>query len=393
MTYPIAFPVVPEPRASILVVTYGNWGWVERAFRTLLANTPPVYELIVVDNDSPDGTGARLEELVEGATIVRSPRNVGFGVGNDLAARYARSAKLVLLNSDCLVEPNWLEPMLERADADASVGAVAGKLLDLDGRLQEAGSLLDRDARTVAYRRGAAPDDPAGSFTRDVLFASAGFLLVKRSVFALVGGFDAAFSPAYFEDVDLALAIEAHGLRIVYEPRAVARHVREVSTPSGTSGTLMKAHRPIVQRRWNERLATLPALEDVDRFPHREIATRDALTADRVLVIGAPREWLADLATRAAARPSTRWTVVSGEVDNTAGVDGLEFATRGMATELEARRFQASIVLVGPEASSESLALVARTQPQATVFHGLAELDRVAELRVALMRRALSRAG
>lgn len=383
MTNPISFPPVEEPRVSIVVVTFGQWGWVERALRTLADRTPPIYEVVIVDNDSPDGTGERLEAVLDGATIVRAGRNLGFGVGNDLGVLHVRSPNVVLLNSDCLVEPDWLPPLLDRIESDDSIGAVVGQLLDLDGGLQEAGSLLDRDASTSAYRRGSGPRDPEGSFARDLVFGSAGFMLIRRSVFDAVGGFDAVFSPAYYEDVDLALAIESQGFRMVFEPHARARHVREASTGSGTSGTLMKAHRPIVQERWAHRLAALPSLADADRLPHRVFATRDAGAPDRVLVIGAPSTWISDLGLRAARQPTIRWSLVALEPDLAAAVDGLELVGGGLTEELERRRFHYSVVCIGPDASHDTDALVARTQPQAVVLRTLEELDGQAELRAA----------
>ncbi|MFN8035239.1 MAG: glycosyltransferase family 2 protein [Acidimicrobiia bacterium] len=379
MTPSVVVPRVERPLVSVVMVVYGQWGWTRRALHALVARTPPVYELVVVDNASPGRTGAELREQVAGARIVGADHNTGFGVGNDLGVLHSRAEHVVLLNSDCLVEPGWLEPMLERVERDPSVGAVAGKLLDLDGTLQEGGSLLDRDATTRAYGRGAGPMDPQASFPRDVLFGSAGFLLLRRAAFDAVGGFDPVFTPAYFEDVDLALALEARGYRCVYEPRSIARHVREASTPSGTSGALMKAHRPIVQERWGERLATLPTLAEVDRYPHRAYAVRDALTAERVLVVGPDPAWLPGIAARAARTPWIRWTVVDARVDPAAMASGVEFATGEPGAELEARRFHASFVVVGPRAPAGAEPAIRRTQPQATTLDSVEQLDDRAE--------------
>ncbi len=388
----IVVPDAETPLVSVLVVTYGQWGWVQRCLRALVANTEIAYELIVVDNDSPDCTADRLHTHLSGATVVDAGQNLGFAVGNNLAALSARAPYLMLLNSDCLVEPGWLPPLLERAQGDPHIGAVAGCLLDLDGTVQEAGSVLGGDAETIAYGRGGALADPEVRFSRDVPYASAGFLLVRQSAFVEVGGFDPVFSPAYYEDVDLGLTLGAAGYRTVYEPRSVARHVREASTQVGTSGTLMKAHRPIVAKRWARTLSALPRLAGsaLSSHPHRLIAARDGMSADRVLVVGVDGAETAAVRERAAASPLVRWTVLD-ETSPVASGDGVErvfdsgfevVAPSDTTAWLEERRFHASVVVAGLDTPPEIIEVLARTQPQAVVVESIAELDEFAELAI-----------
>ena len=107
--------------------------------------------------------------------------------------------------------------------------AVAPKLLYPDGRLQEAGSIVWRDARVRNYGDGDVPNRPEYLFRRTVDYASAACLLVRRSAFVEVGGFDPRFAPMYCEDVDLCLALAKRHGRVVYQPRSVVEHVRGAS--------------------------------------------------------------------------------------------------------------------------------------------------------------------
>ena len=138
----IRFPSVARPDVSVVMVTYGGWEWVAKALRALAENTPPCYEVVIVDNASPDGTGQELERSVLGATIVRNDRNVGFGAGANQGALHAVGRYLFFLNSDAFPQPGWLPPLVELLDGDPRAGAAAPCLVEPDGTLQEAAGLL-----------------------------------------------------------------------------------------------------------------------------------------------------------------------------------------------------------------------------------------------------------
>ena len=181
----IQFPEVARPDVTVVMVTYNRWDLTKEALRLLAESTEPIYEVVVVDNASTDGTSDELAK-VRGARILRNPRNLGFGPATNQGAAVGRGRHLALLNSDAWVRPGWLEPLIEVIDADTSVAAVAPKLLYPDGRLQEAGSILWRDARVRQYGDGDVPNRPDYNFRRTVDYASAACLLVRRSAFVEV---------------------------------------------------------------------------------------------------------------------------------------------------------------------------------------------------------------
>src|SRR5580704_15494611 len=169
------------------MVTYNRWDLSRQALQLLADVTEPRYEVVVVDNASVDGTADELGN-VEGARILRNAQNLGFGPANNQGAAMARGRYLLLLNSDAWVRSGWLEPLLDVADADAGVAAVAPKLVYPDGRLQEAGSIIWRDGRVRQYGDGDRSNRPEYNFRRTVDYASAACLLVRRSACMSVGG-------------------------------------------------------------------------------------------------------------------------------------------------------------------------------------------------------------
>ena len=282
---PVRFPEVEDPLVSVVMVTHGNWPLVRRALEALAERTDPVYELIVIDSASPDETPQRLRDEVEGANVVISEDNLGFGGGSNLGAEQARGRYVLFLNPDALVEPHWLEPLLDVLEDDPTCGAVVPMLLNPDGSIQEAGSVVDSVGWPLAFGRGESANTMAHRFRREIDYGSAACLLVRREEFADAGGFDPAYGIGYFEDVDLSFKLKERGLSTVYEPRSRVVHELHGSGTSLQAQQRMIANRALFYRRWSERLARRPKLVELPTNPARLAAARDAEVVDRILVM------------------------------------------------------------------------------------------------------------
>jgi O-antigen biosynthesis protein len=357
----IRFPEVAQPDVSVVMVTFNRWDLTRQALTLLAEVTPPRYEVVIVDNASTDGTADALG-AVEGGSILRNARNLGFGPANNQGAAMARGRYLLLLNSDAWVRPGWLEPLIEVADADPGIAAVAPKLLYPDGRLQEAGSIIWRDGRVRQYGDGDLPNRPEYLFRRTVDYASAACLLVRRSAFVGVGGFDPRFAPMYYEDVDLCLALAAEHGRIVYQPRSVVEHVRGGSGGGGVQSDRLDHNRRLIRARWRGMLDRRPP-ESWRVEPSAILGGRDAGTCERVLVLTGRRpdpqgtgdqQRLCALLVDASRRwPKARWTVASLDGEPVTRPDelsdaGIEAVTSVGSWEdwLSERRFHYGIVAI-----------------------------------------------
>jgi len=378
----IRFPEVPRPDVTVVMLTYNRWDLTREALRLLAELTEPRYEVVIVDNASTDGTVDQLAH-VGGATVLRNPRNLGFGPANNQGAAMARGRYLLLLNSDAWVRPGWLAPLLDVADADAAVAAVAPKLLYPDGRLQEAGSIVWRDARVRQYGDGDVPNRPEYNFRRTVDYASAACLLVRRSAFISVGGFDPRFAPVYCEDVDLCLALAAGPGRVVYQPRSVVEHVRGASSGGGVHGARIERNRRLLRARWRALLDRRPP-ESWHVEPSGIIGGRDAISCERILVLTGPRpdragtpkqrRLAAFLGVAVRRWPAARWTVASLDGEPVSRPDeladaGIEAVTAAPSWDawLTGRRHHYGIIAVADPRWNEGALgdLLSATQPQA----------------------------
>ena len=399
----ISLPRLEEPDVSVVMVLYGGGKVATRAISALAQNTEPCFELILVDNASQDDSLARVEEQVEGATVVRNTTNTGFGPASNQGAALARGRTLCFLNSDALVEPGWLPPLLETL-AEPGVGAAVPLFLNENGTVQEAGSVVDSIGHAHAVGGDGDPRDFRYRFRREVDFGSAACMLVPAELFFELGGFDELFAPAYFEDTDLCFKLHERGLKTIFEPRSRVVHIRHGSGTSGAARKLMEEHRDVFVERWGERLTRRPRLVEVAQKPHQMLAARDAEALDRILVIddrvpytdrgsGDPR-MAALLGELAALWPAARITFAASHGEDAERYaepllrQGIEIVAQpaDWTDWFEERRFHYGVVIVSRQQNAGAFhGHLSRTQPQAlrvfdTEALSFLRLERLAEL-------------
>jgi GT2 family glycosyltransferase len=248
---------------------------------------PPGTELVVVANGTPPD---QLDGLVahDDVVLVVNELNLGFGAGCNQAASVARAPLLVLLNDDSAVEEGCIEALVRAASADPEIGAVGARILTVDGTLQEAGSVLWRDGSAAHVGEGLPPGSDDYQEPRDVDYASANGLLVTRRAWDIVGGFDERFFPAYFEDVDLCLALAAHGFWIRYEPRARVIHRGSQSTSSVYRGFLLSRNQRRLVEKWGH------ALDRFDLPPAKDTGPTFDAAVQRAVIGAATRHPASD---------------------------------------------------------------------------------------------------
>jgi len=247
----------PEsPVVSIVVVLFNRAELTYQCLKSLLSLKFDIpFEIICVDNASNDET-ARLFSRVDGVRYVRSDSNRHFLAGTNQAAGLATGEFLLLLNNDTELEPDALIKAVQILRARADVGAVGAKLVLPNGQLQEAGSIVWRDATCLGYGRGDRPDRAIYNFERVVDYCSGAFLLTRTALYRELGGLDSAYAPAYYEDTDLCLRMRQRGFKIVYDPRIQVTHYEFASSQSAENAMqLQTEHREILVKKHRAELS------------------------------------------------------------------------------------------------------------------------------------------
>lgn len=278
----LEFTPVDAPRVSIIIPVYNDYRMTVSCLASVHRYTEGVdYEIIIGDDCSTDLTTS-ITERMRGVIVSRTPENLRFLRNCNRAASGARGEFLVFLNNDTHVTEGWLDQLLTPF-ADAAVGVTGPKLLFGDGRLQEAGGIIWRDASGWNFGRADDPDKPAYNYRRDVDYVSGACLAIRRSLWVELGGFDEAFVPAYYEDADICFAARAAGYRVVYEPRSVIHHFEGVS--NGTDLTAgVKQYQVVNQATFRNKWTDVLERE---HFPNAEhvVHARDRSAGQRCVLV------------------------------------------------------------------------------------------------------------
>lgn len=233
--------MVKKPLVSVVILNYNGRRFIETCLKSVLNDTfYSNFEVILIDNASTDGSIELVKRRFERdprLIIVRNNKNLGFAEGNNVGVRYARGEYIVFLNSDTVVDNNWLTELVKVMNSDQIIGAAQSKLLLLrqPEYLDSAGDYIDYYGLPIR-RGGGWKEKDYGQYNHieEIFSARGAAMIVRRSVISEVGLFDPKFFLSY-EDIDLCWRIRLRGYKVVFVPKSVIYHLGEASSPPADS--------------------------------------------------------------------------------------------------------------------------------------------------------------
>jgi len=217
-------------KTSIIIPVFNQLKFTKQCFDALYKVTPnELFELIVVNNGSNDGTREFLDDFAKkhfNVEVIHNQENLGFAKACNQGARVAKGKYLVFLNNDTIPLASWLEEMIKAAERDKNVGIVGSKLIFPDDTIQHAGVVVYDFPYPVFpchiyYRKPA--DISEANIIKEYQAVTGACMLIHKDIFERIGGFDEEFLNGY-EDVDLCFRVRELGYNVIYCPNSMLYH-------------------------------------------------------------------------------------------------------------------------------------------------------------------------
>jgi GT2 family glycosyltransferase len=247
---------IKDPLVSIIALNQGKSHLSRLAIIAAASsgcNNP--FEILCVDNGSSTKELKNLQESEVPMRLIKLAENKGFARANNLAAQESRGRYLLFLNNDAFLDEGAIDEMLMAFKKVPDCRIVGSVLRFPDSTMQEAGATLKSDGNPNRQGRNDPKFNPRKLARFHVVdYVSGACLMIKKSDFLEMGGFDEKYSPAYYEDTDLCMRALLYGQKVYLASRANCYHIENATTSSvedgAWAGRTAEANRGIFLKDW-----------------------------------------------------------------------------------------------------------------------------------------------
>jgi len=227
-----------NPKIAIVILNWNGYGDTSECIISLQKTTYYNYQIVVVDNGSIQDDYLLLKKNFPEIEVVRSESNLGFTGGNNLGIAYAMKMHpdyFLLLNNDTIVEPNFIQPLLDVFENEKIAGIVAPQINYFyePEKIWTAGGKISR-LKGSGFDYSNQIYNSTKSNIRYVTFVSGCCMLIKKEVLEKIGLFDENFF-LYIEDADLCCRATKSGYKIVVNNHSKIFHKVSRSTKESFS--------------------------------------------------------------------------------------------------------------------------------------------------------------
>jgi len=212
-----------DPHISVIIVSFNSREDLSECIPSLLAQPYPDFEIIVVDNNSSDGTSTFVEKNYPSIKVIGNKENYGPAKGYNVGITASRGKYVVLLNPDTVVEKDWLLELVRATEEDEGIAACQSRVLLYDKR-----DTINTEGNDVNYLgftwcRNYGKENTHGGVIEETLGLSVCSAMLRRNVLEKVGFFDEDFF-MYLDDTDLGLRMQLAGYKVVCNPKSIVYH-------------------------------------------------------------------------------------------------------------------------------------------------------------------------
>ena len=233
-------PLFDNPLVSIVIPVHNKFLFTFHCISSILNCIDVVpYEIILANDMSIDETQF-IDKYIKNINIINNDKKYNFLLNCNRASKYAKGKYIIFLNNDTKVNKEWLISLFKLIESDNNIGMVGSKLIYPNGKLQEAGGIVYNNAECANYGHGDNPNLPQYNYVKEVDYISGASIMIRKSIFQKLRGFDERFCPAYYEDTDLAFQVRKNGYKVMYQPKSVVIHYEGISNGKDLRSSIKK---------------------------------------------------------------------------------------------------------------------------------------------------------
>ena len=223
-------PFYENPEVSIIVPAYNQEKYTLACVESIIKNTDNVtYEIIIMDDKSPHQSAREIYKYMKNIIFHSNEENLGFLRNCNKGATFSNGKYLLFLNNDTNVQPGWLSSLVDLIGTSEEIGMVGSRLVYPNGQQQEAGGIVWNDASGWNFGRLDNPQKPEYNYVKEADYLTGAAMMILKSLWDEIGGFDERYVPAYYEDTDLAFEVRKHGYKTLFQPKSVVIHFEGIS--------------------------------------------------------------------------------------------------------------------------------------------------------------------
>jgi len=208
---------------SIIILNYNGTKFLQDCIDSIIRETNSPYEIIVVDNNSPDNSGELFSKKFPEIKFILNENNVGVPEGLNIGIKNSSGDFVVLLNNDLIVMPNWLTNFFKAYEKTGNALYQPKSLKFRDPSvLDGTGCMINLFGFGFARNKGV-KDEGKYSKQEEISYASGTCMFAPKKIFDEIGYFDPTFF-AYHEELDLGWRARIFGYRSYYVPQAIIHH-------------------------------------------------------------------------------------------------------------------------------------------------------------------------
>lgn len=225
----LEIPRFDNPEVSIIIPVYNNFRYTYKCISSILKSETKIPFEIIIGNDMSKDKTRIIDKYFINIIVINNNQKLNYLKNCNQAAKRSKGKYILFLNNDTKVHKEWLTFLINLIESDNTIGMVGSKLIYLNGRLQEAGGIVWKNGECSNFGRGQNPDLPEYNYVKEVDYISGASIIIRKSIWEIIGGFDEKYSPAYYEDTDFAFRMRKHGYKVMYQPKSIVEHFEGVS--------------------------------------------------------------------------------------------------------------------------------------------------------------------